>query len=351
MESLLRNWNGENVIIRFDRPSGAWIIIAIHSTFLGPAIGGTRMKSYPNFQAALEDALQLAASMTYKFAAADFPSGGGKAVIALPSSFDIQERPNLLRHYGTLLKQLGGLFQAGPDVGTSPADMDIIAETGAPFVFCQTPEKGGAGGSGKWTALGVFSGMQAVCKQLFDNESLRGRVVMVQGTGSVGHPLIELLLKDGAEVLVSEVNQTAIQHFRDELKLPFIPSEHVYDTPCDIFAPCALGGILNRNTIPRLKCTAIAGSANNQLAEPTDAVRLVKRNILYAPDYIISIGGAMAIIGIERMGWSLDEARTKVNSIKQTMLRVFKLAKEDNATTDAAAKRIVDSRLSRTESK
>ena len=350
MESLLRNWNGESVIIRFDRPSGAWIIIAIHSTFLGPAIGGTRMKSYPNFKAALEDALQLAASMTYKFAAADFPSGGGKAVIALPFSFDIHQRPSLLRHYGTLLKQLGGLFQAGPDVGTSPADMDIIAETGAPFVFCRTPEKGGAGGSGKWTALGVFSGMQAVCKQLFDNESLRGRVVMVQGTGSVGHPLIELLLKSGAEVLFSEVNQTAIQHFRDKLKFPFVPPERVYDTPCDIFAPCALGGILNRDTIPRLKCIAIAGAANNQLAEPTDAMRLVKRNILYAPDYVISVGGAMAIIGIEKMGWSLDEARAKVNSIKQTMLQVFKLAKDDHITTDTAAKRIVDSRLSRTES-
>jgi leucine dehydrogenase len=162
VESLLRQWDGESVIIRFDPPTRAWLIIAVHSTRLGPATGGTRMKPYPDLRSALDDALKLATSMTYKFAVAEFPRGGGKAVIALPHDFNPRARHDLLLRYGTLIGQLGGLFRTGVDVGTTPSDMDVVAETGAPYVACRTPEKGGAGGSGQATALGVFSGMQAV---------------------------------------------------------------------------------------------------------------------------------------------------------------------------------------------
>lgn len=346
MESLLRQWDGESTIIRFDRTTGAWIIIAIHSTRLGPATGGTRMKHYPDLQSALNDALRLAASMTYKFAVANFPRGGGKAVIALPRDFDPSARPDLLRRYGVLIRQLGGLYETGVDVGTSPADMDIIAETGAPHVFCRTPAKGGAGDSGQATALGVFSGMQAVCEYLFGDESLAGRRVVVQGAGSVGGPLIGLLREAGAEVLFSDLDQAAIRHFRDELRLQFVPAETVYDTPCDIFTPCAIGGILNRNSIPRLKCLAVAGAANNQLAEPADAERLRERHILYAPDYVVNIGGAMAITGIEAMGWSRVEAGERVRSVRQTLRHIFEVAAAEGITTEAMARRIAESRLS-----
>lgn len=345
MESLLREWDGESVIVQCDRPTGAWIIIAIHSTRLGPAAGGTRMKPYPDFQEALRDALRLAASMTYKFALADFPYGGGKAVIFLPPDFDPRERHDLLRRYGALVRQLGGLYQTGPDVGTSSADMDVIAETGAPYVFCRTPANGGAGDSGGATALGVFSGMQAVCGHLFDNASLEGKRVLVQGAGSVGTALIDLLREAGAEVLFSDVDQTTIRHLRDELGLQFVPVEAVYAAPCDIFAPCALGGILNRNTIPRLKCLAVAGAANNQLEEPADADRLRERQILYAPDYVINIGGAMAITGIEAMGWSRVEADERVRSVRGTLRHIFQVAEAEGITTDAAARRIAESRL------
>lgn len=346
MESLLRQWDGESAIIRFDRATGAWIIIAIHSTRLGAATGGTRMKSYPDLQAALSDALKLAASMTYKFAVANFPRGGGKAVIALPPGFDQRARPDLLRRYGTLIHGLGGLFHTGVDVGTSPSDMDVIAETGAPYVACRTPEKGGAGGSGKATALGVLSGMQAVCEYLFGDESLAGKRVLVQGAGSVGGPLIDLLRETGAEVLFGDVDQATIRHFRDELGLAFVPPETVYETPCDIFAPCALGGILNQNTIPRLQCLAVAGAANNQLAEPDDADRLRERNILYAPDYVINFGGAIAITGIEEMGWSRVEAEEKVKSVRKTLRRIFEEAAAEGITTETTARRMAESRLS-----
>ena len=346
MESLLREWDGESVILQYDRPTGAWIIIAIHSTRLGPATGGTRMKPYPGFQEALRDALRLAASMTYKFALANLPYGGGKAVIFLPLDFDPRERPDLLRRYGALIQQLGGSYRTGPDVGTSPADMDIIAETGAPHVFCRTPANGGAGDSGGATALGVFSGMQAVCEHLCGDVSLEGKRVLVQGAGSVGRPLIDLLREAGAEVVFSDVDQAIIRHFRDQLGLQFVPGKAVYDTPCDIFAPCALGGILNRETIPRLNCLAVAGAANNQLAEPADADRLRDRQILYAPDYVINIGGAMAITGIEAMGWSRAEADERVRSVRRTLRHIFHVAEAEGITTDAAAHRIAESRLS-----
>jgi leucine dehydrogenase len=349
METLLGKWDGEEVLIRFDRPSAAWIIIAVHDTHLGPGTGGTRLKHYPGLLAAMQDALKLAESMTYKYAVANFPRGGAKAVIALPDNFEPQHRSDLLRRYGKLVHQLGGFFQTGPDIGTSSEDMDIIAETGAPHIFCRTPAKGGAGDSGPATALGVFRGMQAVCEQIFGDPSLEKKRVMVQGAGSVGGPLINLLYQAGAEVLFSEVDEPTIQHFRDNMGITFVAPEKIFDTPCDIFAPCALGGILNKDTIPRLKCLAVAGGANNQLAESADAERLWGRQILYAPDYVINIGGAMAIIGIEAMGWTKAEADKKVGSVSRTLNHIFATAKAKGINTDTAARHIAKARLAENE--
>ncbi len=347
IESLLREWDGETVIVRYDRPTGAWIFIAIHSTRLGPAAGGTRMKPYPDVQAALQDVLRLAAGMTYKFAVPGIPYGGGKAVIAIPPNFHPQSRPALLRRYGALVHQLGGLFYTGPDVGTSSADMDIIAETGDPYIFARTPAAGGAGSSGPATALGVFAGIQVACEHLFGEASLKGRRVLVQGTGSVGGPLIEHLRAAGAEVVFSEVDEGAIRRFRDELGLEFVPAETVYTTECDIFAPCALGGVLNANTIPQLKCRAVAGGANNQLAAPEDAESLRARGILYAPDYVVNVGGAMAILGLETQGWTQERAAKEVaESVRGALEQVFELAGTEGITTEAAARRIAEERLS-----
>jgi leucine dehydrogenase len=285
-EPLLREWDGDTVIVRYDRPTDAWIFIAVHSSTLGPATGGTRMKHYDTQEAALADALRLASGMTYKFAVPGIERGGGKAVISVPENFESGSRPDLLRRYGSLVRQLGGFFNTGPDVGTSPADMDIIAETGAPYVFCRTPEAGGAGSSGPITAHGVFTGIQVACERVFGEESLRGRKMLVQGVGSVGGILIEHLRNAGAEVMFSEVDDEIIQHFRHELGLEHIPGDEVYETECDVFAPCALGGVLNESTIPRLNCRIVVGGANNQLAHPEDAERLREGGILYAPDYV-----------------------------------------------------------------
>jgi len=345
LETLLKQWDGEEVVIRHDKPSGAWITIAIHNTRLGTATGGTRMQPYPDLKTAVQDALKLAEGMSFKYAVANFPRGGGKAVIYLPQDFKEQQRPELLKRYGSLVHQLGGLFETGPDVGTSPDDMNIIAETGDPYIFCRTPDKGGAGDSGPATAFGVYNGILAVCKHLFGNTSLQQRRILIQGAGSVGRPLIDLLLNAGADVMFSDLDSQTVRSLENKKGLRFIHPDKMWETPCDIFAPCALGGILNKDSIPRLKCLAVAGGANNQLAGPADAERLWGRQILYAPDYAINIGGAMAIIGMETMGWSRKEADENVSSVQQTLENIFATARAEGINTDAAARRIARARL------
>jgi leucine dehydrogenase len=347
MESLLKEWTGESVIINYDHPTGTWIFIAIHSTKLGPAGGGTRMKSYPDFQSALQDSLRLAEAMTYKWAISGMAFGGGKAVIAILPDSDQQSRQALLRRYGAMIHKLGGLFNTGPDVGISSSDMDIIAETGSPYVFGRTPAAGGFGSSGPATALGVFSGMQIACEQVFGERSLSGRRVLVQGAGSVGGALIEYLHSAGAEVQVSDVEEGATCRFRDDFGLQCIPSDDVYSIECDILAPCALGGVLNEKTIPQLKCRIVAGAANNQLIKPENAEHLKDRGILYAPDYVINAGGAMFIVGMEIQGWTKEQMENEVSDgIQNALQQIFKLSATKGITTEAAARQIAEKRLS-----
>jgi leucine dehydrogenase len=284
--------------------------------------------------------------MTYKWAAAGVEAGGGKAVIAIPDDLDVESRGELLRRYGAFVQKHKGLFLTGPDLGTSSEDMDIIAETGTPYVFARTPKEGGAGNPGPFTALGVFTSIQVVVERVFDDATLMGKRIAIQGVGSVGRELIELLREAGAEVLFSDVDEAAVGYFCDEVGLQCFLPEEVYDSPCDIFAPCAVGGILNEKTIPRLRCRAVAGAANNQLATPEDALRLREREILYAPDFIANSGGAIAIIGMETRGWSRKEAEEKVTkTIKDNLLQVFELAETERVDTDEAARRLADRRL------
>jgi leucine dehydrogenase len=225
--------------------------------------------------------------------------------------------------------------------------MDIIAETGAPYVFGRTPANGGAGSSGPATALGVFTAMQIACEHLFREASVKGRRVLVQGTGSVGSVLIKHLRGAGAEVLFSEVDEGAIRRYQDELGLQFVPPEAVYAMECDIFAPCALGGVLNATTIPQLRCQAVVGGANNQLAEARDAERLNSRGILYAPDYVVNAGGAIHLLGVESRGWTQERTEQEVvETIRRALQQVFELAATEGISTDAAAQQIAGERLS-----
>jgi leucine dehydrogenase len=346
IDAKLTAWGGERLVVRPDLETGAWVLIAIHSTALGPAAGGTRMKAYSDLDAAVTDVLRLSAGMTMKFAAPGLPFGGGKAVIMVPPNLDPSRRPGLLRRYGEVIRELDGVFYTGPDVGTSPDDMDIIASTGAPFVFCRTPAAGGAGDPGPYTALGVLAAVGAVCERLFGDSSVLGRRIVVQGAGDVGGPVIRGLVAAGADVSFSEVSDSLVRHFRDELGVPFTAPEAVLTTECDVLVPCALGGVLNETSIAQLRCAAVAGSANNQLADELDGDRIRKRGILYAPDFVTSVGGAMAISGIEALGWTPAQAEREVGEyVPRTLRQIFDSADAGDISTHEAARRLAEAHL------
>jgi leucine dehydrogenase len=341
IEAAIRDWDGESVVASYDAPTGAWIFIAIHSTRRGPAGGGTRLKPYDTPADAVRDALRLASAMTRKFAVPGLPYGGGKAVISVPADLDVLLRPGLLRRYGALVKNLGGLYLTGPDVGTNGADMGTIAETGAPYVFGAASADGAGGGSGAITAAGVFAALEVVCERLFAGGALRGRTLLVQGAGNVGGPLIQRLRNTGAKVLFTDLDRAAAHKVFEGPDVVRVPAEAVYDTACDILVPCALGGVLNENTIARLRCRAVAGAANNQLATPEDARRLQERGILYAPDYVVSVGGAMGLLGMELEGWSAEQAEQEVKrSVQRTLREVFSLASATGSTPADAAEEL-----------
>jgi leucine dehydrogenase len=340
LEELLRSWDGEEVVVRFDRPTGAWVFVCIHSTSRGPAGGGTRMTVYAEPADALADAMRLAGAMTLKMAAVDMPFGGGKAVIAVPELLDGDARRDLLLRYGDLVASLHGTFHTGPDMNTSVADMDVIGER-CSYVFCRSEERGGSGDPGPRTARGVFHGIRASVRHVFGTDSLEGRVVLVQGLGSVGAPLAEELGAAGARVLVSDVLAERAEGFGAEV----VPADAVIGTECDVYAPCALGGTLNAETIPRLRCRVVAGSANNQLAEPEDAERLREAGILYAPDFVINAGGVLHSLGTEHLGWTREQIEERFAAIGETLTEIYARADADGITTEAAAEQLARARL------
>ncbi|HWH06372.1 MAG TPA: Glu/Leu/Phe/Val dehydrogenase dimerization domain-containing protein [Gaiellaceae bacterium] len=341
-EELLRQWDGEEVVVRHDRETGTWIFVCVHSTTLGPAMGGTRMKEYAAPAEALEDGLRLASGMTRKLAVAGLPCGGGKAVLAVPRVFEGDERRLLFERYGDLIAALGGTYVTGPDVNTGEADMDTIGSR-TPHVFCRSAANGGSGDPSIHTALGTFHGIRAALAHALGSGDVSGRTILVQGTGSVGGKLARLLLDAGAVVLVSDVDEERARSTGAET----VPPDEALELECDVYAPCALGATLNEETIPGLRCRVVAGAANNQLATPEDGERLRARGILYAPDFVINAGGAMHGIGLEQLGWDEVELERRVEGIGETLTRIFEWAEREGITTDEAAERLAAERLGR----
>ena len=279
MEELITAWDGESVSIHRDRQTGTLMFVCVHSTRLGPAAGGTRMKHYARPADALMDGMRLSEAMSLKFASVDFPHGGGKAVIALPTPEIPQgeARRRLMHEFGAFINSLRGLYSCAPDMNTSADDMDIIAEV-TPYVFCKTEAAGGSGDTAPDTAVGVFHGIRASCRYTFGSDDLTGRAILVQGAGGVGGDLIELLLQAGAKVIVSDIDPKRLTTVQEQ-GAAVVPPESALTTPCDVLAPCAVGGIINRISIPDLQCKVIAGGANNQLENPSDADLVRERKI------------------------------------------------------------------------
>lgn len=346
-KAQFENWNGEALVTRYDPLSGAWFIIGVHSTVLGPAGGGTRMKAYDTLDMGLVDAMRLSQGMTYKSAAAGMPVGGGKGVIALPTGSEAprgEERAALLRRYGKLVALLKGAYYTASDVGTTDTDMDIISETAGPFVVSKSAAKGGAGMTAKPTAVGTFYAIQAVAGKLFGNADLAGKKVVVQGAGAVGGDVIARLLEAGAEVAFHDPSPETCEACK-ALGASYLEAAAVLTEPCDILSPNALGAIFDADSIARLNCKGIAGAANNQLASEADAELLKARGIIYAPDYVVNAGGAISGACLDFFKVSQEVVDGELRKIKDRLAEIFAIAERDDITTAVAARKYAEVKI------
>jgi leucine dehydrogenase len=328
----------EQVLFTREDSVGYLGIIAIHDTTLGPALGGTRFWNYESEEEALIDVLRLSLGMTYKAAVAGLNLGGGKSVIMGDPA--TTRRELVFRAHGRAVETLNGRYITAEDVGTSVEDMD--------YVHMETEYVVGiAGRSGDpspVTAYGTYRGMKACALERYGDDSLKNKAVSIQGVGHVGYYLCENLASEGAKLFVTDIHQDKVDRCVEDFGAEAVASEEIYDVDADIFAPCALGAIVNTATIPRLKVEIIAGAANNQLATFEDAMAVQERNILYAPDYVINAGGLINVYS-ELADWSTDRSKRKAGEIFQTLLEVFELAREEKLTTAEAADKTAQRRI------
>jgi len=332
------NTDHEQVLIARDAQTGYHGIIAIHSTALGPAVGGTRFWNYASEADALTDALRLSRGMTYKNALPGLPLGGGKSIIIGDNKS--ANRENLLRAHGRFVETLKGRYITAEDVGTSPADMEIVRlET--QYVAGLL---GRSGDPSPFTARGVFRAIQASSKFLRDTDDVAGLTIALQGCGNVGYNLAKLLHEAGAKLIVSDVDERRVARTVQAFGAQSVAGDEIFRVAADVFAPCALGGILNDQTIPELKVQIVAGAANNQLLEERHGAMLQERNILYAPDYVANAGGILNGC-VELLGWEPSHALTKVDEIYDTILRIFVSAQQRGLTTNRAADQLAEERL------
>ena len=331
----------EQVLYGYDRVSGLRAIIAIHSTALGPALGGTRFFPYESEEEALTDVLRLSKGMTYKAAVTGLDLGGGKAVIIGDPRSDKSER--LFRAYGRIVDSLQGRYITAEDVGTTTTDMDIVRRE-TRWALGASVAEGGAGDPSPVTARGLYAASKAVAKKLWDDSDLAGRRFAVQGVGKVGSAFVQLLVEARAEVLVTDAYGPAIDVAVENYGVKPVDPDEIFAVDCDVFSPCALGAGLNETTIPRLNCQAIVGSANNQLATDEDANRLASRGILYAPDFVVNAGGLINVYD-ELNGYSRTRALHRVDSIYDATMRILETADDHGITPNQAAVMIADDRI------
>jgi leucine dehydrogenase len=339
----METYDYEQMVICQDKQSGLKAIICIHDTTLGPALGGTRMWTYENEDAAIEDALRLARGMTYKNAAAGLNLGGGKTVIIGDPKKDKNEE--MFRAFGRYIQGLNGRYITAEDVGTTVEDMDLIYQE-TPFVTGVSPAFGSSGNPSPVTAYGVYRGMKAAAMEAFGTDSLEGKVIAVQGVGHVAYTLCKHLHEEGASLIVTDINKEAVQRAVDDFGAKAVDIDDIYSVDCDIFAPCALGAIINDDTISKIKAKVVAGAANNQLKETRHGDALHEMGIVYAPDYVINAGGVINVAD-ELNGYNRERALKKVETIYDNIASVIEISKRDNIPTYLAADRLAEERIER----
>lgn len=342
-ELIEKHGEHEEVIFCHNKEAGLKAIIAIHNTTLGPALGGTRMWPYANEEDALVDVLRLSKGMTYKASAAGLNLGGGKAVIIGDPKKNKNEA--LFRAFGTYVNSLQGKYITAEDVGTTVHDMEyVFMET--PFVTGIPVAFGGSGDPSPYTAHGTLMGIKAAVKAKLNNDSLKDVRVAVQGLGNVGSHLVEFLVKEGAIVSVADIDTEKVDKVCTKYNLQSLAPDTIVTSDCDVFAPCALGAVINDKTLDHLKCKIVAGGANNQLAEYRHGDALFEMGILYAPDYVINAGGLMNVF-VELEGYSSERAFEKTTQVYENLMNVFKISKEQNIATQRAADRLAEDRIQR----
>ncbi|MEO8814129.1 MAG: Glu/Leu/Phe/Val dehydrogenase dimerization domain-containing protein [Mycobacterium sp.] len=337
LEDTLR-WGGELTVTRHDRETGATFVIRVDSTRSGRAAGGTRAAQYASLAGALDDAGRLASAMTLKMAVSGLPMGGGKSVIALPAprkDIDSATWQRILALHAQNIDNLHGTYWTGPDVNTNSEDMDILNDTTS-FVFGRSKDRGGAGSSALNTALGVFEAMTATAAHA-GLGTLDGLSVLIQGLGAVGGQLATFASEAGARLLVSDTDPERLAWAR-RFGCTAVGPDNVATTPCDIFAPCAMGGVIDSATAERLSTSAVVGAANNILADEHAGAILRDRGILYAPDFVANAGGAFHLVGREVLGWDGDAVARHTRRIGDTLAEVYRISEGEGITTDAAAR-------------
>ena len=329
----------ERVVCGIDEAAGYHGIVVIHSTKLGPAVGGTRYWSYETEDEAVTDGLRLGRGMTYKNALAGLPCGGGKSIIMRGEAG--VDREQLFRAHGRLVNSFAGKYVTAEDVGTSPADMEYILNETSYVAGLQ----GRSGDPSPHTARGVFRAMQAAAKHKWGSDDLSGRTVAIQGCGHVGYFLAGELARVGAKLIVTDVDPAKIKRAVDDHGATAVVPEEIYSAAADVFAPCALGGVINDQTIPQFKAELVVGAANNQLLEPRHGDLLEQRGILYAPDYAANAGGVINGCCREMLAWDVPRTLAKTDAIYDTLLTIFAIAKREKMPTYRAADRLAEERL------
>ncbi len=340
-ELIEKHGEHEEVIFCHNKSVGLKAIIAIHNTALGPALGGTRMWNYRTEEEALVDVLRLSKGMTYKASAAGLNLGGGKAVIIANPKTDKSE--GLFRAFGTFVNSLGGKYITAEDVGTTVKDMEhIFAET--PFVTGIPEALGGSGDPSPYTAYSVLMSIKASVKKKLGKDSLKGVHIAVQGLGNVGKNLVKYLYDEGAELTVADIDDEKVEYICKAYGAENIDPTGIITSKCDVFAPCALGSVINDGTISKLQARIIAGGANNILAESRHGEMLRKQNILYAPDFVANSGGLMNVF-VELEGYSKERAMDKVEAVYDNMMEVFRVAEKKSVPTYKAAQIMAQKRI------
>lgn len=341
-ETIEKTGDHEEVVYCYDKDAGLKAIIAIHNTALGPALGGTRMWPYENEEDALVDVLRLSKGMTYKAAAAGLNLGGGKAVIIGDPKKDKSEA--MFRAFGQFIQSLNGRYITAEDVGTSVRDMGyVFAETS--WVTGISPALGGSGDPSPLTARGVLNAIKASAQARYGDFNLSGKTVALQGLGKVGYFLAEYLKEEGANLIVTDIDTEAVKKAEKELGAKVVSTDEILFEKCDILAPCAMGAIINDDTIQKLNCDIVAGAANNMLKEARHGDILHEKGILYAPDYVANAGGLMNVF-VELEGYSTERALERTETIYDNLLEIFKISKEMNIPTYKAADEMAERRLS-----